>query len=366
MSDTEHHAKLLSFLAGEFARQNHQAVIKIELVYAPGSGYRADPLGSWTPDDGKSAELFSDRGHVFVERLVGEIIELAEGHAESYGQGRHRFTVHAYHHLSSRTHHAFVIKPSFDGDDQALAQAQLADPSQANLVGQLMRHIENRDRGMREMMGTFLQTMSHSVNAMRAESDAKQETINTLLTERLEYLQKIEEANSKEHERQIEALVVTGDKERKDLAVKKVFGLLPVAVSQGLSHLKKSQKGAGGEDVEKEPSPLAKLALRLMQSLKTKQRDLIEDTLGIEQRIMLAEAARVAGEGGSLVLPSLLHELASSLSSPQIAAIMGCLEHEQAAMFVQIIQVSKAQADPEPAKPTAEDPAAANGTEVTS
>lgn len=344
--------KLLTFLAGEFARPNHQSVVRIDLTFRPPGGYRPDPLGTWTPDDGKSAELFGNRGHVFVERLVGEIIELAENHADSYGQGRHRFDVRATQHMGGRQLHSFVVAPSFDGDDQALAQAQLAEPSQANLVGQLMRHLENRDRQAQQERSSYLQAMAHYAQSLRDENISLREMLAKRDGERLESMKIVEEAKSEEHKRQIEAATVVADKDRKDFAVKKVFGLLPVAISQGLSHLAKKSKAAknpDGTDAEeevKEPTALAKAALRLMQSLKASQRDLIEDILTIEQRIMLAEIARVAAEGGSLILPALVHELASTLHPSQTKAILGCLEAKQVEMFVALLSLAAAQTAP--------------------
>ena len=368
-ASTDIEQKLLSFLAGQFALQHHQLVVKIELLYAPASGFSPESLASWSAEDGQNAELFSERGHVWVERLCGKILELANSHADTYGQGRHRFQVRAYQHLGSRQLHAFVILPTYDGSDQALVQQQLAEPSQTNLVGQLMRHLENRDRGQREMFESFLRAMTHSVNTIKDENQALREALANRDMERMNMLLKIEEANSKEHERQIEAKTVIADADRKDYAVKKVFGLLPVAISQGLSHLAK--KKDGGDDKPKEPTPLAKLAMRLMGSLKTSQREIIEDTLSIEQRILLSEAARVAADGGSLILPALLHELAASLQGKQVGVILNALEPEQREMFAAVLKLASAQTETatgEQSQPPegSQEAAAANGTEVSS
>ena len=349
----ENFPKILAFLANALARTDHQMCVKLELIYCPASGFRAETIRAWQrshdPEqyfgvpvaDNEAGEVHS---HVFTEKFAGEIIELAEAHAESFGQGRHRFQIRSTQHLQSRELCAFVVLPSFTGTDgEALtvggAGTPALEPTQAGIVQQLMRHLENSNRQNKEMVQTLLQGVGAMGAQLREENSALREQLNSHIEERRLYIAQIEEAKSGEHARQIEAAVVTGKQERTDYAVKKIVNLFPVLLAKWASGGKK-KIGARGKT-----SPLADLVGKFIDSLDEQQQDAIESVLDIEQKIALNSAIDIATDGGDpVLLPTIVDDFATTLRAPQIQAIMGALKKEQATMLVNVMQLAKASA----------------------
>ena len=177
--------KVLSFLATVLARVEHQLCVQVDLIYCPSTGFRSETIRTWhrgndpeqyfgVPADPNSPDD-AQHSHVFTEKFAGEIIELAEGHAESFGQGRHRFQLRSTQHLRSREICAFVVLPSFTSSDSdsltvSGAGSAVLEPTQQGVTAQLMRHLENNNKATREMMQTFLQgigTMAAQLRDMR-------------------------------------------------------------------------------------------------------------------------------------------------------------------------------------------------------
>lgn len=335
------HTKLLAFLAGAFAFIELKACIRIELQYAQEGGYRPEPLKVWSPE--VNLELFSDRGHVHIERLVVELVEIAENHADSYGRGRHRFIVRAHQHMGGRTTHAFHLLPSSDGDETAIAttgSGGLERPTHDGLVGQLMRHLETRDRSNEKNLAMMMGVVNHHAMQMREENTELRAEIAKQRNERVEWITAIEEAKSTEHTRQIEALQVTAKEERKTLATTKIVNLFPVLISKVLGSGKAS-KGAAN----KPPSPLAQLVGKLADSLTDDQKDVIGSLLTMEQQIAFSEIVDVVHNGDSALLPAMLSDLMTSLQQPQIVKLMQTLDADQQKMFAQAVQLAQAQAN---------------------
>ena len=90
MSDNaELHGKILGFLAGEFARKEGRQCVGVDLLYAPGGGFKDEEVRKWVRTD--EPELFDN--FVNVEKLVTDIIEIAEGEADAKPAGKHRFVI---------------------------------------------------------------------------------------------------------------------------------------------------------------------------------------------------------------------------------------------------------------------------------
>ncbi len=371
----ELHSKLVAFLANALARTEHDTVTRLELTYSPQGGYRPDPLRTWRRDsEGDKMFFVDDDGkpnHVYTQQLASEMFELATNHADSYGQGRHRFVVRAYKHLNGYLAHSFAILPSFDSDDQALATSGGSpdlQPTSTGIVAQLMRHLETRDRNAKEMMQSFINGMSHQAAQQREEIESLRNQLAAQVKERMDWLDTIEQARSQDHQRQIEALTATSREERKSHAAKKIINLLPVALSHwmGSGKSKKKKDGAANGTPSKPPSPLAQLVHKLFDSLDEDQRGQIAAALQMEQQILLVEISDVVENGDSVLLPTMLHDLVSSLLPAQIQALMSLMNAEQRVMFVQAMKLAQAQATAadDKAKPEA-NPAEPNGTKTT-
>jgi hypothetical protein len=347
--------KLLAFLAGQFALAGHQTCTKVELEYTPRQGFRPDPIQTWTPqshpeffgqftpgdgEDESDVAKLAEKRHVFTQRLVGEIIELATNFADSYDSGTHRFTVRTHRHLGGRSTFGMALRPAFRGESDG--ETESLEPTNSGVVGQLMRHLENKERGLREMMGTFLQTMRHAVDTIREENESLRTQVASSHEWRQKTMDAIEEARSKEHDRELELAIVMGEKERKEFMVKKVANLLPVAASIAARKL-----GAGKDDGKSSakkapPTPLAVTLGKLAMSITDEQKSGLQSALGMDQVIALQTIIEDALDGGSLVLVTLVHDLVGTLKPSQVQALMGMFTQEQATYFVQAIQLAKA------------------------
>ena len=73
--NAELHAKILGFLMAEWARKENRQLVSVELIYAPGGGFREEPIRKWVRAD--EPDFFAE--FVNIEKLVTQIIEIAEG-----------------------------------------------------------------------------------------------------------------------------------------------------------------------------------------------------------------------------------------------------------------------------------------------
>ena len=104
------HGKILAFLVGEFARKEGRQCTGVDLLYAPGEGYRDEPIRKWVRTD--EPELFEFQG---AEGLVSTILEIAEGEVDAKPSGRHRFVVRTHQHLGGRATMSFALSPTYVG-----------------------------------------------------------------------------------------------------------------------------------------------------------------------------------------------------------------------------------------------------------
>ncbi len=353
MSDDSTH-KILAFLASAFALEGTQMCLRIELAHAPLGGYRADTLKTWTRES--SPEMFDPRNQVFTERLVSEIMDIAENHAESYGAGKHRFTIRMHQGMGARLTHSFSLLPSVDSDaeaglipigsggpgGQSLGSHVDLQPSQSGQIAQLMRHLENRDRLALSKDMAYLQAMNQHAIQQREENQDLRAQLAAKDRERVEWMQTIEAANSKEHDRQIEARIVIGKEERKSQVTTKLVNLLPVFMSK----LLRSGKDAAAPNPNQPKSPLAQLVSKFFESMTDAQREAIGELLEMEQQITLTEIMAAADGGNTILLPQMLRDLTKTFSPRQIGALLSALGPEQQQMFADLVKLATAQADP--------------------
>jgi hypothetical protein len=353
-ADTEQ--RLLAFLAGQLALRDHQGCIKIELEYSPSvAGYRPDRLAEWTPQshpeffgifqpsaEGEDTSKLAEQRHVFTQRFAAEVHERALEYADTFDSGTQCFTVRAYKFMGGRDHHRIKIQPAHRGGD-AHDQPTL-DPSTQGQILQLQRHLENRDRGFREMMGAFLQSAERAAARRDAEIENMHKQIEAMQTARAGMLDRIEAANSKNHDRDVELAIVMGKRERADFAVKKLVNLAPVALSAAMRRLGPG-KGAGGVNgTKKAPaSPLAACLSKLAVSITDDQKAQIQNILAPEQLLSLEEIIASSLEGGGMLLPTMVDDLAKVMAQrpQQIRQLMELFTDAQRPLFVQALQLAE-------------------------
>jgi hypothetical protein len=353
-STSDIHARLAAFIVDEMGRPEQHACIKLELIYMPPGEHRRDPLKTWHRGNEVDRPYFDVKATAYLDRLVAEMVELAEYHADSFGIGKHRFKVVSHHAMGGGRHtHNFTMLPSAESSEGELVGASELDPSTGGITLQLMRHLENQQRLNKDMMTSFAGAMREAMTQLRTDNDRLHALIVAKDSQRLAELTEVEAARSKAHDQQIEAQLVVSETERKTFATKKIFGLLPVAISRFIEggedkdgDGKKAKLGKDGKAKPWKPSALSVALGELAESLTDEQQEVIENTLDIEQKIMLSEAIRLSKKGGAVMLPQIVHDLAASMQKEQLAKILGHLSGDQQQMFVRALQLAKAEVEP--------------------
>jgi len=264
------HRKLVEFMSREFARTEGRQCNLFELISAQ-AGMRPDAIRTW--DRKEHPEVFE--GLANIEALATEISRMAEEHAESFGGGSHRFEVRTSQHLGGRQKMSFRIRIEGDTDQAGGEDA----PTATGLVGQLMRHNEIHMRTAAATYQMTLGVMSRTVQDLAEENQRMRK-------DRSAHLSELEEARSRQAERDLEGLRQINADTRKDEALKKITGLLPIVAHRLLGGQDQSAASAG--------TAMSLLASELADSLNQEQMLKIASALGPNQQALLAELIRTA------------------------------------------------------------------------
>ena len=273
----ENHRKIVAFIGEELARGENRTLTSLELVSAPPSS-RGSSLQTW--DRASDPDAFA--GQAQVEGLASKILEIAEGYARDLG-GVQRFEIKTTQHMGGRRKMSFRVEDDLDagGEDQV---AVAESPNAQGLTGQLMRHLELKERTMLQMFQASLGTMSRTISDLSAEN-------TTLRRERAAHFSELEANRSLQAQRDLELLERDALVRRKDQLFGEITKLLPVVASRFAT---------GGSDT---PAAAESAALRALlgqfgSSLTDEQKTKIATMLTPAQGIMLMEAFRVAGQTG--------------------------------------------------------------------
>ncbi len=265
---SELHAKLIGFLGGEFARKEGRQCVKVELLYAQ-QGFRDEMLRAWVRTD--EPEIFENLG--LTEKLVSEIIEITEGHADSFGQGTHRFTLRTHQHLGGRATCSFKVAPSFStGEDEpttALTKSQGDLGIIAQHAGMLARNNTQMYQG--------------TVGVLAATNRQLLEENNEIRTRLRSLERELDEARSDQLQREFDISVQMKKHARTDMGFQKLMQFGTIAMA----------KMAGGGDAEKgSSSALAGLSMMVFEfgkSLRPDQIQVLMTTLDFAQKAMFME-----------------------------------------------------------------------------
>lgn len=269
MSDNvELYGKVLSFLAGEFARKEGRQCVGFDLFYAPGNGFREEEVRKWVRAD--EPELFDD--FVKLEELVKKIIDIAEGEADAKPAGKHRFVIRTHQHLGGRGMLSFALSPQFSGnpDETSLVPSGGGAGGQANILAQhsnqLMRINAQMFEGTIRVLGQQNMALHQEVSELRAE--------NIILR------REVDEARSNKMEKEFHFAMSAEKNARTNAAFQKVLQIGSVVAA----------KIAGGDDNASGPaSPLAMLVKDFGGSLRREQIDVLMSTLDVAQKMMFME-----------------------------------------------------------------------------
>ena len=289
--NAELHAKILGFLMAEWARKDNRQLVSVELVYAPGGGFREEPIRKWVRAD--EPDFFAEFPN--VEKLVTQIIEIAEGEVDAKPAGKHRFVLRTHQHLGERANLSFPLSPSYTGGDETslvpnggggsrggggggsdIAAAQIL----ASNNGQLMRINTQMFDGTIRVLGQQNLNMHEQIMALTAENA-------TLRRE-------LEEARSNKMDREFQIAMAAEKNARTNAGFQKLLQLGTVVAAK-----------IGTNDVAQlgEATPLSMLIGEFYQSLRQDQLGVLMQTLDMAQKIMFMEIVNLVkppdkGAGG--------------------------------------------------------------------
>lgn len=278
LSSEETHKGLVEFLAQEFARTEGRVCVLLDLSSAPRGGQSTE-IHTW--DRQESPDLFSGLSN--VEQIATDLLRRAEDFARPSGPGSHRFEVRTRQHLGRRNRMAFSVfveghaltSAGGVGDDGEMS------PTANGLVGQLMRHLEVKERTQTAIFQTTIGTMSRQINDLSEEARA-------LRKERNDQLKELEEARSMQSERDMDGLRQIAADQRKSDLLTELRKLLPVVISRFAG------TGAGGAG-----SAISMLARELGGSFSDEQMAQLGSLLTMQQKMLMAELMRVAQTTGA-------------------------------------------------------------------
>lgn len=287
MSDNvELHAKVLGFLATEFARVEGRQCVAVDLLFAPGNGFRDEEIRKWVRAD--QPELFDNFAK--VEELVSMLIDIASGEADAKSPGKHRFVVRTHQHLGGRATQSFALSPAYSGGDEtALASGGANNNRQdviANHAGQLMRINAQVFEGTIRVLGGMNSDMRRENAELHAE--------NILLR------REVDEARSTKMDREFGHAMAAEKNARANAGFQKLLQIGTVVAA----------KIGGEENQTGAQSPLAMLLAEFGKSLRQDQISALMGVLDMAQKIMFMEVMNLVaspekppGEPGTSVQP---------------------------------------------------------------
>jgi len=271
MSDNaELHGKVLGFLMAEWARKDNRQLIGVDLLYAPGNGFKDEEIRKWVRAD--EPELFAE--FVNVEKLVSQIVEIAEGEADAKPAGKHRFLIRTHQHMGGRAVHSFALSPSYRGGDEIMITGSGSSSGGgrdqaviANHAGQLMRINAQMFEGTIRVLGQQNMSLHDQVSTLTAE--------NAMLRRELE------DARSNKMDREFQLAMAAEKNARTNAGFQKLLQIGSVVAAR---------IGSGAEALsEGSQTPLAGLLADFYQSLRQDQLGVLMQALDMGQKIMFME-----------------------------------------------------------------------------
>lgn len=204
--------------------------------------------------------------------LANNILARAQDDANGNGPNVHRYILLSFRKEEGKpsAKHSFRLRGESDLDFD-----EEAGDEPANLKGmltQFMRHNEAMTR-------TVVQSTSALTAIMVRRLESSDRTIQKLIEERNENFKVLEEARSEQHNREIEAHLITESEKRKDQAFQKLMALVPMVLN----------KLAGGKVLPDKSDPLMMLLEPLIGSMTAEQFQAIQGTLNPEQSLMFVD-----------------------------------------------------------------------------
>lgn len=282
--NAELHGRILGFLMGEWARKDNRQLVGVDLLYAPGGGFRDEEVRRWERAD--EPEFFAEFTN--IEKLVALIIDIAEGEADAKPPGHHRFVVRTRQHMGSKPSMSFALRPSYTGgDDMSMVPSHGgAGPGgggggRSNDIAVAQVLSQNNS----QLMRTNQQMFDGTIRVLGQQNMNLHDQVAALTSENATLRKELEEARSNKMDREFQIAMAADKNARANAGFTKLLQLgTVVAAKIGTGN----EVQAGGA-----ASPLAMLFNEFYQSLRQDQMGALMQTLDMAQKIMLMEIVQL-------------------------------------------------------------------------
>ena len=269
--NAEIHGKILGFLMSEWARKDNRQLVGVDLLYSPGTGFRDEEVRRWERAD--EPELFAE--FVNIEKLVTQIVELAEGEADAKPPGKHRFVCRCRQHMGSKPTLSFALYPSYtgSGDDQALVPNR--DGGGGGGGGRDQQVIAAHAG---QLMRINAQMFEGTIRVLGQQNMSLHEQVATLTADNATLRRELEEARSNKMDREFQIAMAAEKNQRTNAGFQKVLQLGTVIAAK-----------IGVSETAPNESPLALLLGEFYNSLRQDQQGALMQMLDMPQKIMFME-----------------------------------------------------------------------------
>jgi hypothetical protein len=283
--NAEHHGKILGFLMAEWARKDNRQLIAVDLLYAPGGGFKDEEIRKWIRAD--EPELFAE--FVNIEKFVAQIVEIAEGEADAKPAGKHRFIIRTHQHGSGRATHSFALSPSYRGGDELTLGGGGGGGGGSRDQQVIANHAS-------QLMRINAQMFEGTIRVLGQQNMNLHEQVSTLTAENAMLRRELEDARSNKMDREFQIAMAAEKNARTNAGFQKLLQIGSVVAAR---------IGSGAEALaEGSPTPLAGLLGDFYTSLRQDQLGVLMQTLDMGQKIMFMEIVNLVkppeqkGEGG--------------------------------------------------------------------
>lgn len=274
----ELHQKIFGFLTTEWARKENRQLTEVHLVYAPGGGFRDEPIRKWVRAD--EPEFFAEI--VNVEKLVTSILEIAEGEVDAKPSGKHRFVIRTQQHLGERANMSFALQPSFHGTDETAMMANGGGGGGAGRGGGAdiaAAQILASNNG--QLMRINTQMFDGTIRVLGQQNLSMHEQLMALTAENANLRKELEEARSNKMDREFQIAMAAEKNARTNAGFQKLLQLGTVVAAKIGTNNEPAALG--------EASPVQMLLGEFYQSLRQDQLGVLMQTLDMAQKIMFME-----------------------------------------------------------------------------
>lgn len=273
--NAELHGRVLGFLMGEWSRKDQRQLVGVDLMYSPGQGFRDEEIRKWERAD--EPDLFAE--FVNIEKLVNQIVEIAEGEADAKVPGKHRFVVRTRQHGGTKPTMSFALNPGYRGagDDTALVSSGGGGQRGDIAVAQVLASNNS------QLMRTNQQMFDGTIRVLGQQNMNLHEQLSTLTAENANLRKELEEARSNKMDRDFQIAMAREKNDRTNAGFQKVMQLASVAVA----------KIGGGEVAQGDENPLAMLIGDFYRSLRADQMNAFMQMLDMAQKLMFMEIVKM-------------------------------------------------------------------------